>query len=420
MMKENKSNIFPWIVMLSLGLISAACLGSSMVLMGSFLTPISKSMGVPVSVTSYYYTVIVLVMAVMMPVVPKILAKVNNTLVYLIASVLVTASLLLIGHFTQIWMFFLIAIVIGVCISFMSFVPVGIVVDNWFSDKTNFAIGVCWAVTSIYQGIMSPLLASWIGSMGWQSALNIMAIIVGVLSIPFAFLVHFSPEQVGKKPYGYEKQVKKSNNNETEDVESAPTHSIVTSKAFWILMILLCLFQFPAVLNQMFPTYAISAGFAETAGGFMVTAAMIFDIFLNPIIGATFDKIGASKGSILWLIVGLISYSLLIFATNTHSAGLAIFSAGINDVVYVFLGTGITAIASAFLGKRAFAKGFSYVSSVSFVIGAFAMPLNNFIAEKFNGFNAVYIFFAILILLTIILIAYGSKNTFDDQYRNKL
>ena len=75
MMKENKSNIFPWIVMLSLGLISAACLGSSMVLMGSFLTPISKSMGVPVSVTSYYYTVIVLVMAVMMPVVPKILAK---------------------------------------------------------------------------------------------------------------------------------------------------------------------------------------------------------------------------------------------------------------------------------------------------------------------------------------------------------
>ena len=147
MMRKNKSNIFPWIVMLSLGLISAACLGSSMVLMGSFLTPISKSMGVPVSVTSYYYTVIVLVMAVMMPVVPKILAKVNNTLVYLIASVLVTASLLLIGHFKQIWMFFLIAIVIGVCVSFMSFVPVGIVVDNWFSDKTNFAIGVCWAVT---------------------------------------------------------------------------------------------------------------------------------------------------------------------------------------------------------------------------------------------------------------------------------
>lgn len=72
------------------------------------------------------------------------------------------------------------------------------------------------------------------------------------------------------------------------------------------------------------------------------------------------------------------------------------------------------------LGKRAFAKGFSFVSSVSFVIGAFAMPLNNFIAEKFNGFDAVYIFFAILILLTIVLIGYGSNNTFDKQYGNKL
>lgn len=369
--------------MLSLGLISATCLGSSMVLMGSFLTPISQSMGVSVSVTSYYYTVIVLVMAAMMPVVPKILVKFNNTLIYLITSILVTASLFLIGHFTKVWMFFLIAIVIGACVSFMSFVPVGIIVDNWFVDKTNFAIGVCWAVTAVYQGIMSPLLANWIGSMGWQGALNILAIIVGILSIPFSFLIYFSPETINKKPYGYEKQGALTNTDDKQDeAESAPTHAIVTSAAFWILLILLCLFQFPAVLNQMFPTYAISAGFKETVGGFMVTSAMIFDIFLNPIIGATFDKIGAAKGSILWLIVGLISYALLIIATNTHAAGLAIFSAGINDVVYVFLGTGITAIASSFLGKRAFAKGFSYVSSVSFIIGAFVMPLNNFIAEN--------------------------------------
>lgn len=416
-MKKATVNIFPWIVMLSLGLISAACLGSSMVLMGSFLTPISQSMKVSVSITSYYYTVIVLVMAMMMPIVPKILAKVNNTLIYLITSILVTISLFLIGNFTQIWMFFAIAIVIGISISFMSFVPVGIIVDNWFINKTNLAIGICWAVTSVYQGVMSPLLANWITLVGWKATLSILAIIVGILSIPFSFLVKFSPEMVRKKPFGYKEDKKEKIISKTEIVS---THKILTSKAFWILLVLLCLFQFPAVLNQMFPTYAISAGFKETVGGFMVTAAMFFDIFLNPLIGATFDKVGAFKGSILWLIVGLLSYGLLIVATNNHSADLAILGAGINDVIYIFLGTGITAIAAELLGKGAFAKGFSFVSSVSFVIGAFAMPLNNFIAEKFNGFDAVYIFFAILILLTIVLIGYGSNNTFDKQYGNKL
>ena len=43
------------------------------------------------------------------------------------------------------------------------------------------------------------------------------------------------------------------------------------------------------------------------------------------------------------------------------------------------------------------------------------MPLNNYIAEKFNGFNAVYIFFAILIIIAIILILIGAKNHFDEK-----
>ena len=393
-MKSNNKNFMPWVVMIAIGLISATCLGSSMVLMGSFLSPISQTMHVSVSVVSYYYTVLVLVMAVMMPIVPKILVKINDTIIYLIASIVVTISLLVIGHFNNIFEFFVIAILIGISISFMSFVPVGIIVDNWFASKTNLAIGICWAITSVFQGIMSPILGSLIGSIGWQNTLTILAIIVGILSIPASFLVKFSPESEGRKPYGAKEKVNESQTDKGEtSQEVVSTHDIVTSAAFWILMILLCLFQFPAVLNQMFPTYAISAGFKETVGGFMVTAAMICDIFLNPIIGATCDRLGAEKGSALWLIVGVVSYILLIIATNIHSAGLAIFGAGINDVVYVYLGTGITAIASSILGKRAFAKGFSYVSSISFVVGAFAMPLNNYIAEKFNGFNAVYIFF---------------------------
>lgn len=408
----NSKNIRPWITMLAIGLISAACLGSSMVLMGSFLSPMSQSLHASVSTISYYYTIIVLVMAVMMPIVPKTLVKVNNTLIYLIGSIAVALCLLLIGHFTNIWMFFGVAIIIGIAISFMSFVPVGILIDNWFAKNTNLALGICWAVTSIYQGIMSPVLASLIEKMGWQGALNILAIIVGILSIPVSFLIKFSPESIGEKPYGYEEKQTK----QVEDTQKTVSGSVIAkSAAFWLLMIILCIFQFPAVMNQLFPTYAISAGFKETVGGFMVTAAMIFDIFLNPIIGATCDKLGAEKGSILWLIVGVISYALLIIATNIHSAGLAIFSAGINDVIYVFLGTGITAIASSVLGKRAFAKGFSMMSSISFVIGAFAMPVNNLIAEKFNGFNAVFVFFAILIVINIVLIVISSKNHFEKK-----
>lgn len=416
-MQSNRQRTMPWLVMFSIGLISAACLGSAMVLMGSFLPSIGQALHAPVSTISYYYTVIVLVMAVMMPIVPKILVRFKNNILYLAIAIIIPVGLSLIGHINQLWMFFVIAFIFGICVSFLSFVPVGILIDNWFDKRTNFATGLCWAITSIFQGIMSPLLGTWIPQIGWQGTLNILAIIAAVLSIPVSFFIRFTPEKEGLKPYGYDKETEAEAETKEKKQEQPQisNHAIMTSAAFWIVMLLLCIFQFPAVLNQMFPTYAASVGFSGAIGGLMVTAAMICDIFLNPLIGGTDDKLGAEKGSILWLIVGLISYVLLIIATNIKSAPLAIFGAGVNDVIYVFLGTGITAIAASMFGKKAFAKGFSMVSSVSFVVGAFAMPLNNYIAEKCGGFNAVYIFFAILIVVTIILTLIGSRHHFQDN-----
>ncbi|WP_270261739.1 MFS transporter [Lactobacillus panisapium] len=411
-MSKQKRNIRPWIVMCCIGLISAACLGSSMVLMGSFLAPLSQTLHTKVSTLSYYYTVLVLTMAVMTPNVPKILAKVNNKILYTIASLAVAVSLALMPHFTSIWFFFIIAVIIGVAISFMSFTPVGILLGNWFAEKAGFAIGLCWAITSVFQGIMSPILSILIAKMGWQASLTILALIVAILSIPCAlFGINFTPAQEGRKPYGDNETAKKPS---AEKVSTVSNHELFKSATFWILLAIVILLQFPAVLNQMFPTYAVSAGFSGAVGGLMVTSAMIFDIFLNPLVGSTCDKYGAEKASIVWLAISVISYGLLIMATKTHSANLAIISAGINDIFYVYLGTGITTIATAALGKRAFAKGFSYINSIAFLIGAFAMPVNNLIAEKFGGFIAVYLFFAVIALIIMLLIVVISRNHFDQ------
>lgn len=92
-MNAAKNNMRPWIVMGAIGIISAACLGSSMVPMGSFLPSLATAMHASAATISYYYTILVLVMAAMMQVVPRVLASVNNSLVYLAATVLITASL---------------------------------------------------------------------------------------------------------------------------------------------------------------------------------------------------------------------------------------------------------------------------------------------------------------------------------------
>ena len=134
-MSRSKKNVQPWIVMLAIGLISATSLGSSMVLMGSFLPSLAGAMHASVATIFYYYTIIVLVMAAMMQVVPSALVKVNNTVIYLVVTTLVGVSLFAIGHVTSLWVFFILAALIGICVSFMNFVPVGILIDNWFNEQ---------------------------------------------------------------------------------------------------------------------------------------------------------------------------------------------------------------------------------------------------------------------------------------------
>ena len=44
------------------------------------------------------------------------------------------------------------------------------------------------------------------------------------------------------------------------------------------------------------------------------------------------------------------------------------------------------------------------------------MPVNNLIAEKMGGFVAVYIFFAIITVVIMALVAVIAKNHFDQSH----
>ena len=90
-------------------------------------------------------------------------------------------------------------------------------------------------------------------------------------------------------------------------------------------------------MNQLFPTYAAEVGFSPMVGGFMVSAASLFDLFLNPIVGTTCDKFGSTKAILSWLAVSILSFVMLMMSSGNST--LSILAAGVNDVMYVIAGT---------------------------------------------------------------------------------
>ncbi len=392
---------FAWFVMAGFGFLTAGA-SSYSVIIGSFLTPAANALGVEISTLSYYFTFYLMSLAVALPVIGRVLPKVNASVAITTASVVMMLTGLAMSMFTEVWMFFVAAVVIGICSGFTCMVPMSVILGNWFKKKLNFAIGICWAFASVWMAVMSPIMSNIIDRIGYHMGFVVLAVGTGIVMIPSALiLVRFSPADKGMLPYGYEEAL-----DETDDVQleahGATFKQAIKSPAFYAVAMTLCIIQLTVCMNQLYPTYAESVGFGATVGGLMVSAASIFDIFLNILIGMTCDRMGAFKSLALWGCVSIVSFVLLLLSST--SPALAIFGAGVNDTMYVICGVGVTALAMEVFGDKEFGQIYSCVVAIAYIVGSFGAPLMTSIFEGTGSFQAVFI---VCIILDIAIIGLG-------------
>jgi uncharacterized membrane protein len=72
--------------------------------------------------------------------------------------------------------------------------------------------------------------------------------------------------------------------------------------------------------------------------------------------------------------------------------------------MYVFCGTGITTLAMFAFQNGSFDKAFSYIVSIGYIVSSFGMPIIMNIYQKFDNFNAVFIYAASLSIVIFVLI----------------
>lgn len=126
--------------------------------------------------------------------------------------------------------------------------------------------------------------------------------------------------------------------DEQEDVLSGMAlRDAAKTPSFILCVLLLCVAQLTCCMNQLFPTYASEVGFNPIVGSLMVSAASLSDIFLNPFVGKTCDKLGAIKATVAWTGVSILSFLLLIIGGSNET--VSIIAAGVNDVMFAIVGT---------------------------------------------------------------------------------
>ncbi|KJY55576.1 hypothetical protein JF75_17770 [Lactobacillus kimbladii] len=410
-----KQKVYPWLIVLFSGLMCAVIANTYTVMMSLFLDPLVHALHAPLSAVSYFMTITIISMSFGFVLVGRFITKVHFNWALALAVIMTAAAVAVLSQAHNLIVLYLTAVIIGLGCAFTGYIVQGILVNNWFIAKKNFAFSLCAVVVSIYLMFSSSFTTILITKLGWRSALLTLGCISLVIGLLGAFIMKLRPEDIGLKAYGAE-QVQ--GNTETASIPAAPqikTKSVIFSAAFVLVLLFYALVEFGGNIQSLIPVFTTRSGFGPTAGGLIITLISAAEIFVTPLFGITTDKWG-SKAVAAWLICPIAAMLLFILAAKTKSFVLLYSAALLTTACATVMGTGEQVFGAEMFGP-AFDIGYSNVSAITGVIGAFATPIFSYIYEGSNSFIVVFIVVAIIYFIALIIPIIGPK--FRLRFENK-
>lgn len=389
-----ESGAFAWVVVIALGLMSAGTTGTYSIIAGSFVAPVCEDLGFDYTSFSFYFTAILLGLALGLPLLSRFIPKVIGKPWHICVELVLIAAGAAMAFYTEVWMFIVSAAVIGVCFSFTTGVCMSDVIDQWFRKSSGLAIGLAWGVNSLCTLLLSPVITLVIEQQGWRMGFIVLAAISAAMILPTsAFIIRFQPSDRNMLPYGEIVNEAREGHGVDEQEDSLTgmmLRDVVKTPSFILCALLLCVAQLTCCMNQLFPTYASEVGFNPIVGSLMVSAASLSDIFLNPFVGKTCDKLGAIKATVAWTAVSILSFLLLMVGGSNET--VSIIAAGVNDVMFAIVGTAMPMLLLSLFGSKDFGRIYSVVCSAGYVVGAFGMPVMMKVYGMAGSFQGVFIF----------------------------
>lgn len=410
---SRKQKIYPWMMIVTTGLLCGVVAGVFTQVMGLFLTPLANSIGGgKLGSVSYYYTVLILATAVGTTLVGRFIHKVNVSLILLGSIIVAAVSTWLFSMANSVVAFYILAGIVGICCGFSGYVVQGVVINNWFVERKNFAFTAGAFFNTIFLAVITPVASQIIQSNGWRRAFIILAIIMLVIGIPCSIVTKVDPIKIGLLPYGVSSQNELDQVNAEDDEETRSglsTSKVILSLSFVLVLIFFCFNEFAGNMTSLWPSFAEGVGFGANTGGMIATVITVADLIMTPLFGLTSDRYGGRKTLPWWLLLTILAPILMIIANQTRLVPLALVAAVPADAISVVMGSGEQVFAKDILGKN-FDAGYSYASSITYVVSAFATPVLSNIADSTHNWNIVVGIVAICEFIVLLAVIFGENR----------
>ena len=276
-------------------------------------------------------------------------------------------------------------------------------VTRWFSKKSGRALGLTLAGYGA-SGLFVPLIVFLIDAYGWRNAVIILGLGMWAIGIPLSFVIRDRPEQYGYNPDG-EKDGPIREPSKNADLKKELRFAEAFRKRSFLYLNLsetMRVLIVSSVITHIMP-YLSYMGVPRGTGGLVAAGIPLFSILGRLGLG----WLGDSHDKRVVMILAYVAMGLGVFTLN-YANNLWII--GLFILLYSPSAGGLAVMRGSILreyyGSAFYGKMIGILLGFSAIGGMIGPTLTGWLYDTFGNYNFIWIAFAGLIIVPILLIIY--------------
>lgn len=397
-----------WIVALAMCGLAVSAVGLPVMTNGVFITPIADSLGVYRGSVAMHNTLTLLMKAIMSLYVTRLIHRFGFKHILITGALLGGVSNYLLGWVGSIWLFNILGTLRGIGTGLLAWVPLTIVINEWFSEKHGLVTSIVLSFSSVTGAIFSPVFTSLISRIGWEQSYRIMGLLILIFSLP-AILIPFTidPKESGYLPYG-SKELETGKARKIETLVREQDRDV--SPYIFILLFIFTLLQTLLIgIPQHFPGFAQTLELSTSVGAAMLSFAMVSSIGFKIGLGYLSDYFGPVKSTISILMLIAASSLIMLFFEIVPMlyAGAFLFGAA-----FSIPSVSVTLLTKEFFGRYHFTRLYPILAFSTSIGGSISLVAVGFIYDFTGTYALAFVLSLIINLLNAIIL-------FSISYRLK-
>ena len=359
--KRREPLFYGWIVVICGAVVLGVTHGVIINCFSLYIIPVSDALGISRDAFSLCNTLINGAYAVISFLAGKIYRRFKLRALLRIAAIFLPVSYFCYSFCINAIQLYLVSILTGLSVSFISFVPFTIIIENWFMEKRGTALGLCFMGSGLGGMAMNSLTAVLLENFGWQRTYQTnAAVMLFVLLIMVFLVIYVTPEEKNLRPLGSSQE--KKDNSYGMTVPEA-----VHSGSFRALLLLALVIGLNSnILSVLIAPYLSDLGYS-TMFAASVTSVYLGCLAVSKILlGRLYDRFGAVRGTAMSMIGFLVGFLGLFLSRQTWAVPL---------IMVASLGTAASNVSFPIttryaFGTREYTTLYGYMIGTNFVIGS--------------------------------------------------